>query len=475
MNTKRIQHSYWIDETIMIELKAIISDIEDFPTIGYIQKIKKSSLRNAIGRNGGINKFRQLMGYKYILSPKGYWTNEKVLSELNSIISKIGKFPDNKYLQSTNRWDLIGGIRKNGGLHKYYILLGYKPNQNPVGYWTEERCIEELQKIILNVGDFPLIPQIKATSIHGLIDGISNNGGINKFRRLLGYPILCQSIGYWTQEQIVNEIKEIMVVSNKFPTSNYLAIINRLDLQHAITKNGGYRLFRTLIGVDIPHKVDGYWTKENTLKELQDIIRQIGHFPTQSDLITINRHDILGGIQKNGGIIPFMDLCGKPLSYLHELLSRRASYCSKRGKKSEDIVYDIMEIYCIKRGISLPIKNKTLSKSHRIEFVCNTNKTIGIDVINTKTKGNISRKWTKKEYHKHLDELWIVVFSDSFIKEDYIEWNNTSPDNVYIMNIDNFINELECDLDEATKNKIDSYKKCTFHSRLINDNNIIEA
>ncbi len=111
--------------------------------------------------------------------------------------------------------------------------------------------------------------------------------------------------------------------------------------------------------------------------------------------------------------------------------------------------------------------SKEKTSKNVIEFVCNTGRSIGIDVTNTKnTNGkSIRNKYRHKDYSKHLDELWIVVFSDVFTSQDYDLWNDESPENVKVMSIDEFLEELDYSADEATRCKIGKFCECTFRSK----------
>lgn len=139
------------------------------------------------------------------------------------------------------------------------------------------------------------------------------------------------------------------------------------------------------------------------------------------------------------------------------------SYNVIRGKKSEKIVKAMIKEYCDKHNITFDC-NKKLSKGNILEFVCNTNKHIGIDVTNTENYETIRHKFMHKEYHKYLDELWIIVFGE-FFQEDYIKWNNKSPENVKIMTIEQFMEEIDFIADDIMSTKINMLNQCTFSTK----------
>jgi hypothetical protein len=94
-------------------------------------------------------------------------------------------------------------------------------------------------------------------------------------------------------------------------------------------------------------------------------------------------------------------------------MSDLMSYSGRRGKGTEKLVKVILQDWCNQNGYPEPEYNKKLAAKNVIEFVCNTGRRIGVDVINTKTRygDSIRNKYRHKDYSKHLDKLWIVVFS----------------------------------------------------------------
>ncbi len=141
------------------------------------------------------------------------------------------------------------------------------------------------------------------------------------------------------------------------------------------------------------------------------------------------------------------------------------SYFNKRGKNTEKIVLSIIKDYCLRKNFGEPLLNKRFESGKRIEFVCDIGKTVGIDVVNTRDLNTIKIKWLKRDYHKYLDELIIVVFSNNINEESYKQLNTESPNNVFVVCIEEFCKMLEYDLDETNKLIIQKYKSCTFSKK----------
>lgn len=382
------------------------------------------------------------------------WNEEIVKDELKKVINDIGHFPTNLELTQVNRSDLIHAIQNNGRINKFRGLLGYKITKKSNNYWSEEKIINELKRIIFKIGHFPLQKEVNSSLLHA----IHTFGGINKFRTIFCYEPIKHSNGYWKEDKIIEELKEIINKIGHFPKKKEI----RKDLLTAIQNHGdNINKYRMILGYKQNRHHRGYWTDETIIKELKQIISEIGYFPSFDELIKMRKSDLVTKMIQNGGIPKYRKECGAENYY-----SLLVSYIVRRGRNSEKIVNRILEKYCSLQKLPPPLYNINLSKKSRIEIICNTNKKIGIDVTNTKNNRRcISDKWIHKDYHKYLDELWIVVFSDVFTEQDYIEWNNSSPPNVKVFSIYQFLKELDYSLDGNTKSKIDKYCSCTFHTK----------
>jgi len=458
-------YGYWTEENILTELKKVADNIGQFPTQKDLKSKNLCGLVSVIKKKGGLNKFRKILGYKLDRLPNGYWTEENIIKELTDVILELHDFPTHTYLRKINKTYLVTAITRTGGFFKYRLLMGYEYNRMPNNYWTKEKIYDELTNIINIIGHFPTIEELKTLNKGSLIGGIDTSGGLIKICMEMNYKPIQKPDNYWTIDNIINELTQISKQIGHFPSHVELIAMKRQDLVGGIYKNGDINFFRKALGYDIQKESNGYWNEEVILNKLKEIIKKLGYFPSRMDLNNINESKLYSAINEYGGLVKYQKILNIPYNYFRNYKILLASYVTRRGKHTEKIVYDILCNYCNTMELDLPKKNVKLSKGNVIEFVCSTNKRIGIDVTNCECNSTVYRKWSKKDYYKYLDELWIVVVSDTFKQHQYGRWNKESPDNVYIMSIEDFCNELEYDLDESTKNTIDKYKSCSFHTK----------
>lgn len=342
--------------------------------------------------------------------------------------------------------------------------------RKPHKYWTEENTIKELKIIINKINHFPAHNELCKIKKSNLARAIIKNGGYNYFREKMGYKVIKQSPEYWTEENTIKELNEVIKDIKHFPTQKELNKMKKSSLIYAMLKNGGFNYFRSKTGYEIIKQDKKYWNEKNILEELKIIVNKIGHFPVQSELHKMKRFDLSVAITRNGGHLHFRELLKIPVSIQEKHTSELMSYIGKRGKASEDIVYKILFEYCKINDLPLPDLNVKLNKGNILEFVCNIGKIIGIDVTNTNASKHsaittISRKWRKKDYHLYLDELWIVVFTDVLTLEDYNKLNSNSPENIKVFSIEEFLAELDYSAEQNIKNKINKFKACSFHTK----------
>lgn len=391
---------------LLIEiLQLIIDEIGHFPSHGEIKEIDKSGYKmskilNKINQNGGINHFRELMGFPLIKGTinKQQWSEEKAIEELNIIISKINRFPTTKDLSMN--YSLSNYINRHGGINHFRKKLGYKAIKIRERF-SEEYIIDRLNSIIEETGEFPTLDFIKDEAY---FSQFLHHGSVNHFRKIMGYEL--------SRER---------------------------------------------------------WDEEKFITKLSNAVNEFGRFPTQTDLINKRDHSLLNAINNRGGFVKARENFSNlfPNSVSKNYRSELMAYIGKRGANSEKIVKELIVKWCYAHNLPQPEFNVKLAKGKIIEFICESKLRIGIDVTNTKNRSGqaIRHKWNRKEYHLHLDELWIVVFSDIYTEDDYIKFNKQSPENVKVLSIETFMEELQITVDESLQLKIENYNTCNFHNK----------
>lgn len=220
------------DERILEELKTIKNEIGHFLTLTELYELGCADLYVAIDNHGGINM--------------SHWTEESVLKELKKIKSETGHFTMTRELYELDRSDLSNAIGNHGGINKF--------KEHFVGYWTYKTTIEELKGVMIEIGHFPTVAELRTLGRGDLLGAINKHGGINRFKALFGEEVKPRfPNGYWTDETIIEGLRTIKNMIGHFPTPKELSAMGRSDLRSAINKHGGINRFLQLIGTENTH------------------------------------------------------------------------------------------------------------------------------------------------------------------------------------------------------------------------------
>ena len=390
-------------------------------------------------------------------------TTEFIINELRLIINVLGHFPTRREIAEIdkgkpNKSKILGDIHRNGGINHFRKIMGYSLVRQS---WDEERIIIELNKVIDDTGHFPESNELLKEK-NSLRNAIGSNGGFNYFRKKLGYEVI-RNRDQYSEEYIIDKLNSIVDATGEFP------IIDSLRKEPYFAQliyHGGINHFRKIMKYDLSRE---RWDEDKFIAELNNVVSGINKFPTSTDLLNMRNFGLLNAIRKRGGFEKVKERFSSsfPEAIMENKRSEIASYISKRGNKTEKIVKKIIVEWCYVHNLPQPEFNVKLAKSNVIEFVCESDLRIGIDVTNTKSRygGGIIHKWRKKQYHLHLDELWIVVFSDVYNDLDYVKFNKQSPENVKVMSIETFMEELQISIDKDLQLKIENYNVCTFRNK----------
>jgi hypothetical protein len=107
-------------------------------------------------------------------------------------------------------------------------------------------------------------------------------------------------------EDLVSDFDDISKSLGHYPSARDLIKLNRGELIDRISKIGGFTEIRKYSKLNLRSKVfEVKWTDETLLNELNILINLYGKIPTPSQLKALNRLDIFGALNKQGGIRKF--------------------------------------------------------------------------------------------------------------------------------------------------------------------------
>src|SRR5437879_3080210 len=162
--------------------------------------------------------------------------------------------------------------------------------------WTKGKIIQDLEVLIKKINHYPSSRELQREN-NGLYRNISKYGGLSHFRNVLGYEEARKPPNYW--KKIQNVKKELASIIRKFgyfPSRKELYESNKADLDGAIRRSGGYVYFQKIFNYKSKTKPRGYWNDKRIIKELKNLVNEIGYVPSIKELGRIGKYGLKGAI-----------------------------------------------------------------------------------------------------------------------------------------------------------------------------------
>jgi hypothetical protein len=193
-----------------------------------------------VSRKGNFIKMVETGVASFIL-----WSKAKVEDSLNKLINKLGRFPTIKEMM---RYEisLYNGVRRYGGTEYFINKFECTPNKTKDGFWTEEKVLNKLKLITVNLNKFPSFSDLEKLNEYPLINGIRQFGGIYHFQDRLNINISRHRNGYWTFDKVELELKKLISDVGHFPRQSE---IKNTTLFRAIRSFGGLPYFRQIFNI----------------------------------------------------------------------------------------------------------------------------------------------------------------------------------------------------------------------------------
>lgn len=155
-------------------------------------------------------------------------------------------------------------------------------NYRRLGYWCNDTIIKELKEVIGKIGDFPTGRQLFAMNMFNLGTAIVKFGGYRKFAQLLGHQPKTKA---FSEVSVMSELLSLTQQLGHFPCDRELQEVDRSDLASMIKTHGGYGCFKEKVTGQKDKKPFGYWNDEsNLIAEFKNLQDKLGHFPTYNEL-----------------------------------------------------------------------------------------------------------------------------------------------------------------------------------------------
>jgi len=181
-----------------------------------------------------------------------------------------------------------------------------KNNRKPYGYWKERSNVKDgLERVTKSLGHFPSWIDLENEGEWGIIQGIRDyhGGSITRFREEMGHVPKhnTKPENYWpVWMNMKSELEAVITALGHFPTQPELVNLNRQDLHNAIFRHhNGLNAVRERMGYELERFSPGHWNLDTIKKELTIVAKKLGHFPIDRELREMGYGGMLSAIEDN--------------------------------------------------------------------------------------------------------------------------------------------------------------------------------
>ena len=170
-------------------------------------------------------------------------------------------------------------------------------------FLTEEQVVDQLKEIIQSTGRFPTQRTLHQLGRSELVWQINKTGGLIHYREKLGCVSPVKPSGYWTFHRTTERLRIQASKLGRLPLQKEMGT----GLAHAVQKHGGINALAVVLGLTCHKKPNGWWRDTKALCQIleDEVVSIVGHFPTPQDLQRLGRYDLLNAIARHGGFRAF--------------------------------------------------------------------------------------------------------------------------------------------------------------------------
>jgi hypothetical protein len=336
-------NGYWKKvENLEAELAPIVHELKRIPTTGELKALGRKDIVSGISKYHSMKVVYEIFDQqpsRVDLSDLEDW--ELFSTEFNKVIAELEEYPSLDQLQKHGKSYLRRAATKyHGGLLGVREKLGVPPEAKPDGFWhNPENILNEAKVIVQEYGYLPSSRQLQKRGNSSLVANVAAHypGKFTGLRQDLDLELLRRKVGYWQDTnnvtQHVDQIIEhwgYLPGKTELEESGYSEVVSGIEKHHGGLR--GYADQNDLIYS--PRKKEaGYWDNfENLKKEMLDVCKELGHFPSTMELEVHDRGDISSAVQRHGGLITVRQTLG----YKSSLIADDGHHCDSFQERIVD-------------------------------------------------------------------------------------------------------------------------------------------
>jgi hypothetical protein len=249
----------WTEVLIREALAEFLADRVEWPTYREFQRAGLRSLRNAITRHGGSQKWAGAMGIPYVEHAPGYspiWTEDRVRRDLRDYLDGRQAWPSRQQFESDGRTLLRNAINRTGGPDPWAREFGLPRSDGRSGlrrHWTDQRIESALRKLIGSGTMWPTRSEFERAGLYSMLTAIYRHEGVAYWAKRMNVQ---RRVGTgrtrtatWTEQRIRAELQSFCAGRDLWPTEREFIDAGLRAVYSAASRNGGVAYWAQELGL----------------------------------------------------------------------------------------------------------------------------------------------------------------------------------------------------------------------------------
>jgi len=184
--------SRWTEDRVRAELREFLDGRREWPTRLEFEQAGHKTLRDAVGRLGGRERWAREFGLPLRdlrTGSKRAWTEARIELELLTFLDGDNEWPTRRAFEQADRGDLLAAVYRGEGVKHWARRVGVtrRPFPAPPGprIWSDERIRAELTRFCDGRTTWPTQREFVRAGKAQLYQAASRRGGVDRWASVL--------------------------------------------------------------------------------------------------------------------------------------------------------------------------------------------------------------------------------------------------------------------------------------------------
>jgi hypothetical protein len=244
---------------VRAELDEFLRGAPEWPSYADFVRAGRKSLRDAVTRFDGAERWAGELGLRYVTRKSGYaprWTEVRIRAELAQFLKRRKHFPTRLEFEAAGRKHLRDAVTRTGGAERWAHEFGLPLPARRAGVqrgWTDEAIADELAAFLHGRSEWPSKREFEAAGKGRLLQAAYHWRGARYWARRLGLrytaPRHQARARRWTEDRIRLELAAFCAGRITWPSEREFERAGLRSLYVAASRNGGVARWADELGL----------------------------------------------------------------------------------------------------------------------------------------------------------------------------------------------------------------------------------